>query len=504
MMDKNERLVLRNYLQCFESRKKGHKPRSLVLLDLLEKYPEDEKVISLLKKKVPNKDARRMIVSRLREKMLNSLILDVNLDRGEVYDELGRSLANVIKEKFIGRVLFARGQRDLGFFVLERSIQMAKKYEFYDDLVDMLGLERQFMKVWKGSDDAYYNVDAEIQKYAKCRDSVRLAKKYYQEIIIKFGFKGLSRAAPDKGKLGFLKKGMEELSIAFEETGSATVGYYYYYLLIEYNQTQNNLEEASVNLNRLSQMLEDNPSIRKKSWLTSVYVNLGANELWMHHFSEARKFFSRSLEYARVNSRNHGVITEFMFYAQFYSGQLGLAQKTLESLVDNKYLDQSDFRKSVRNYLLACVVFTTKDYRESLKYLGRSQAIGKDKEGWNIGSRILSILLALEQQDFDYADSLIINFRQFVRVGLKGIEVRKRDKMILEILLELRKKSYNFIEVKESKMTVLHHLACNSVDAGWALQSPEIICFHTWFSDKLNGRDYQPNYSKQHIYSEEE
>lgn len=500
MMDKNERTVLRNYLTAFESRKKGHKPKTLILLDLIEKYTDDEKVVTLLKKKVLQEDARRMVVNRLREKMLASLMLDVNLNREETYDEQARALASVVKGKLQGRLLIARGRRDIGFQVLDRSIQLAKQFELYDDLVDMLGVERQFIKAWKGTDDAFYSVDNEIKNYALCRDAVNLAKKYYEEITMRYGFKGLNRTKPDFEQLAYLKTRSEELHAVFEQTSSATVGYYYYYVLIEYCQVQSKLNEASQHLNSLAQMVENNPSINRRVRLATVYGNLGANELWMHHFVEAESYLKRSLEYLRPDTRNYALIVEYVFYTQFYSGNLEGAKASLESLVASKYVDQSEFRKAVRNYLLACVAFGLGQFKQVNKYLSGSQGIGKDKEGWNFGSRMLSIMLAIEQEKFDYADSLIVNLRQFVREGLKGVELRKRDTLILDMLVELRKSSYNFEDVLKSKPQLLDALYKEDIETGWILQTPEMICFHTWFSDKRSNQAYCPIFTKEHLF----
>ena len=500
MMDKNERLALRNYLTCFESRKKGHKPKSLILYDLLEKYQEDEKVISLLKKKVPSEDARRMVVVRLREKMLASLSLDINLSRDENYDEQAQALAKVVIGKLQGRLLIARGQRKVGFDVLDKNIALAKHYELYDDLVDMLSVERQYIKAYKGTDAAFYSLCQQIENYSKCRDAANLAKKYFEEITMKYGFKGLSRVPTDSVQLEFLKERIAQLEQAFDDTSSATVGYYYYFLLIEYNQLQNKLEAASSALDNLVQMLENNPAIRRRVRLASVNANMGVNELWLHRFEGAGLLFETSLTHLRANTRNHALITELLFYSQFYSGEFDNAKESLLTLVENKHADQSEFRKAVRNYLLACVSFATGDFKQVNKYLFDSQSIGQDKEGWNIGSRILSVMLAIEQEKFDYADSLVVNLRQFMREGLKGLEVRKRDKMILDILLELRKLSYNFEEVQESKESLLNQLWLDDPEIGWVLQTPEMICFHTWFADKLTESPYKADYSKGHIY----
>ena len=502
MMDKNERQALRNYLTCFESRKKGHKPKSLILLDLLEKYlDDDDKVMLLLKKKIASEDARRMVVSRLRDKMLASLSLDVNLTRSENYDEQAQARAAVIQGKLQGSLLLGRGQRKLGYFVLDRSVKDAKHYEFYDDLVDILSTQRQFIKAWKGTDQAFYDINNEIKNYALCRDAVNLAKQYFEEITMRYGFKGLSRMPADSTQIQFLKDRIDRLNDEFEKTSSATVGYYYYFLLVEFYQVQNKLIEASDSLSKLAQMLDNNPAIKKKVRQATVYLNLGANDLWLHRFDESRAQFETSLTYIRENTRNHGVITELLFYSLFYAGNLDEAETKFESLIDSKHVDQSDFRKSVRSYLLACVSFAKGEFRKVNLRLASSHQIGKDKEGWNIGSRILSIMLAIEREKFDLADTLVVNLRQFIREGVEGTDLRFRDTLILSILLELRKKSYDFAEVYSLKEDVISKLSQDNYETGWILQTPEMICFHTWFIDKLNERPYQPIYSKEHIYT---
>ncbi|MBI1288052.1 MAG: hypothetical protein GC178_10810 [Flavobacteriales bacterium] len=502
MMDRNEKVALRNYLNCFESRKKGHKPRSVILLDLLEKYEDDKKVLLLLKKKIPSEDARRMVIMRLREKMLASLSLDINVSREENYDEQARVRATVVLGKLQSGLLLGRGQRKFGFFVLDRAIENAVQYEFYDDLVEMLSMKRQLVKAYTGSDQAFYDLVSEIEEYAKKRDAANLAKQYFEEITMRYGFKGLSRLPADPKQLEFLKERIDNLQDAFEKTGSATVGYYYFFLLVEYHQLQNNLAESSESLSNLAQILENNPAIRRKVRLASVHLNLGANELWRHHFAEAKKEFETSLTYIRENTRNHAVITELLFYSLFYAGKMAEAEQVLETIVESKHVDQSEFRKAVRSYLLACVSFAKGEFRKVNLRLANSHHIGKDKEGWNIGSRVLSIMLAIEREKHDYADSQIVNLRQFMREGLKGIEVRQRDKLILELLVELRKKSYDFQEVAEAKKEILQQLYLDNIETGWLLQTPEMICFHTWFTDKLEERAYEPNYSRQYIFRE--
>jgi len=502
MMTGNERVALRNYLQCFESRKKGHKPQSVILLDLIEKYSDNEKVLSLLKKKVATEDARRMIIKRLREKMLSSLLLDINLDRDDVYDEFGQAFAKVATGRVQATLLVGRGQRSLGFHVLDRTIQLAKKFELYADLVELLRVKKRFVKNFDKNYSDNLRVGNEIQNYEACRDAVHLAREYHAEIAAKYGFKGLSRSKPEQAQVDFLKIRIDELNTLFDETSSASVGHYLYYLLVEYNQMQGRLKEAEEHLNSWANMTENNPAIKKRTSLLEVYGNIATNQLWMYNYKEATVSFQKTLSFVRQRSRNHIAVVEFLYYAQFYSLRFNIAATSVQSVLEDAKMELTDFRKALFNYMLACVAFAQGELKKVPRYLMNSHDLDKDKKGWNISSRVLAILHGIEQENFDYVDSLIVNHRQFFRDGLKDAKVRQRDRLILEVLLELRKQSYNLQEVQESKQSVLTDLAKNDADTGWMPQTPELICFHTWFDDKLNDRPHHPNYAPLHIYKE--
>jgi tetratricopeptide (TPR) repeat protein len=499
MMDTNERQVLRNYLQCFESRKKGHKPKTLVLLQLLEKYPDDERVRQLFSKKVLTEDARRMVLSRLEEKMHASLTLDVNIIRPENYDDIAQARANVSQGKIAAQLLVARGQRETGLRELERSIALAKNYEIFHDLVEMLIILQQHRPT-KTPKTQLQVLKEQIARYSLMRDAEVKARTYFDEVTRQYGFKGLSHTVAESARLDFIESRMLELKTAFQETNAATIGYYYYLLLIEFHQLRGQLEEASVHLLDFAQMVEHNPSIRNRIRLATAYANLGENEMRMHRFEQAAGYIKDSLSNLRVNSRNHALMSEYLFYAQFYSGNLDEARITLDALISNPNIDQSDFRKAVRSYLMGCVQFCMGNHGSVRKYLTRSQSIAQDKEGWNIGARILTILNSIERNDLDHADSLIINLRQFMREGLKGMDPRSRDRRIVDILVELRKESYDFNRVARTKQQELKALREHDSTDAWRVQTPELICFHTWFADKVQGKRYVMDYAPAHLF----
>jgi len=501
MMDTNERTVLRNYLQCFESRKKGHKPRTLILLDLLEKYPDDSRVQELMRKKVPTEDARRMILARLLDKMLATLTLDVNLSRPESYDDVARARAQVAQGKIAASILIARGQRATGLRELRQHITLALRFELFNELVELQQLLMQYSDERKDA-RAMAGMAEELKRHCDRRDAEMRARLAFDEVVRTYGFKGLSRAQPEQGRINAVDGHAKALEEAYASTGAATVGYFALMLRVEWHQLNGDLSMASPLLQQLTELVENSPSIRNRTRLATAYANLGANELWMHHFDEADTHFARSQEQLRANSRNHALIAEYRFYCQFYAGKMTEAKATLKYLTETPSIDQGAFRKAVRSYLSACVEFCLGNHAAVRRLLAKSHAIGSDREGWNIGSRILSIMNTIERDDLDHADALIANLRQFVREGLRDNPVRRRDMLITEVLVNLRKQSYDFRAVSGSKAEALRELASPTGETAWNVQTPELVCFHRWFAARAGDRPFRASYRREELYTQ--
>jgi len=168
--------------------------------------------------------------------------------------------------------------------------------------------------------------------------------------------------------------------------------------------------------------------------------------------------------------------------------------------MDNSASDQSEYSIAVRSYLMACVEFCSANHGGVRKLLSQSNALGQDKEGWNIGVRILAIINAIDQNDHDFSDSLIVNLRQFVREGLQGAALSVRDEKILELLLQLRKESYDFKKVYKTKLATVQLLFSREAHLAWHVQTPELICFHTWFMARVKGQSYIPDYREDSVY----
>ncbi len=501
-LNKNEKEVLVEYLKAFDSRSAGYKPKTLIILDLLLKNNDLSKVSKYLKKKfgAKSQDALRMMMYRLKEKIGESLVLDVNIMREGIYSELSQARANVAKKKIIALIYTSRGIAHETIELYDKVIQLSKKFEFYNDLIEVLMYKQQHLGIREGK-KAYIKLTEEINYYEKSRTAANDAIKAYYEVSINWGFKGLNRNVPDPGYIMFLEEKLAKLKKDFEETSSALVGYYYYTISVEYNQVLHFGKKASEYCNYLVDLVKNNPSIYLKLRLGNVYLNYSQNELFNYEFNSALQNALEGTKCFNKGTYNFNNSLELEFYANFYSGNLKDATTTIETLIQNTKTDKSEFATAKRNYLLACTYFAQKQFIKANRTLQFTSSAEKDKEGWNIGMRIFNIMNTVENAQYDQADLLIMNLRQFMKEALKLKFVPERDKIILEILIELRKQGYDFEKIVKTKHPQLEQLANVKGNHSWQIQSPELIVFHRWVTAKAKEKFYQPLYSAKVVNS---
>lgn len=501
-LNKNERDVLVEYLKVFDIRSGGYKPQTLILLDLLLKNDDLSKINKALKKKFGAKsdDALRMMAFRLKEKIGESLLLDLNIMREGAYDELSQARANIAKKKIIALIYISRGIAQETIDLYDKIIAMAKKFEFYGDLIDTLMLKQQYLGIRQGR-KAYDKLTSEINFYEASRLAANNAIKAYYEVSMNFGFKGLNRNVPDPAYVTFLEEKLEKLRMDFEETSSALVGYYYYLISIEYNQVLHFGKKASEYCNYLVDLVKNNPSINLRIRLGIAHLNYSQNELFNYEYNAALENALEGKKCFKQGTFNYNSSLELEFYSNFYLGQTNEAVAVIETLIKNAKTERNEFELAKRNYLLACTYFVQKQFIKANRTLHFTASAEKDKEGWNIGIRILNIMNSIENGHFDQADLLVMNLRQFIKEALKLKFVPVRDKIILDILLELRKQGYNFEKVIKIKHQELEQLSNPKGNHVWEIQSPELIVFHRWVAAKAKEKYYEPEYSIQLLHS---
>ena len=501
-LQSHEAKLLRGWLEQVEQGSRSQVPRLVILFDLLRAADDIDSLRKQLKRKLKTDSVHtiKRCIALFNRYLQSSLLRNENLfhEGTAAYDDNFRTRPALEIKLREARVWSARGEHEEASKLWQKVRTVALRYEYYDLLLAALH-ELLYTAIENEPPASAQAIELEIAAAEKARSASINAKKAYYRTIQNYGFKGNNRR-PDPLYLHKLEEETDQLSADFKATGSAIVGFYFYLLRIEFFQAQEHFDKASEYCHHLVDVVRNNPSVYMRRRLGIAYLNFSQNEIYNQYFDFALGFAGQAAECFKPNTTNHNLATELGFYANFYAGHISAAGKQVADLLFNEDNQQSAFRRSWRSYLLANVFFVMRENKRVHRTLQATAAIQKDKEGWNLGIRVLTAINLIEMDRLEHSDQQINNLRQFVTQGLKDSAVRERDQLIVEVLTDLRRNLYDFHDTALSSYDHLLQLTSRDGDTAWKIQSPELIPFHKWFEARLNGEHFTPDYSLDYIH----
>jgi len=243
--------------------------------------------------------------------------------------------------------------------------------------------------------------------------------------------------------------------------------------------------EAEKIFYRIQELLINNPSIYTKVRNGDVLMNLSSNALILEDFSRAINYIESAKTFYAKKSVILDIAKEIEFFARFYNGELDTAEKIIEEIYESSRKGNSPFMYGKRAYLFACIKTIKGEIAKSNELLLEVREIEKNKGGWNIAKRVLTIINCIEAKDYESADLKVMNLEKFIKRNSTLHHVRKRDILILRILLKLINEGFDFKKVYHKRKRYFDLLESKEPDYYWKIKSPELIVFHQWFKKKM-------------------
>jgi hypothetical protein len=294
----------------------------------------------------------------------------------------------------------------------------------------------------------------------------------------------------------------EDLSTAIEKlehenkfTFSWNVYYNITLLKLQLFHADEKYEDAEVLLQELLTNLQEQPSLKQFTRIAEAYTNLAATQMNNFKFMEAVKSNEEALRFPGLRPSDKNYYKESLAFLNIYLGNYSKSNQALKEIVSEGLIGNSEEELSRRKYLLATNLFLQGDYKKSNIQLQDTKEIENEKEGWNIGIRLLQIFLTLETEKIDLADQRIESLRKHIERTSKMKSVRKRDIVIFRILRHLAMNGFDFKETWLDKKKDFVLLQSEISDYKWIPRSHELIIFHQWFEAKVRQKKYQPNFA---------
>lgn len=484
-LNKGEQRVTRTALTCF-SGKKDSTTKTLKLFDYLLKNkshipPNHECALHIYNNA---KDKRfKMLKLRFRQKLLDSIVLDLNLSRKGMLE--GVDQGNIKVRKKISQLFYLYYLKGVVLdILLNEIIDLSKKYECYSSLIEALRVKKYSKGFLKGEAD-FNKINKEIEFYEDCNKALHKANDYYYRLIINANF----HAQINSDKINsYLEKSIAELSRDYEYTKSALVGYYLKLMEMAYFENAGNYTFAKRACSELLNIVKKNKSVYRKSRISLVYVNLCQFNIFLHQYKEAIGNARLAQSLVSLTSNYYLIFKEWEFNALFHENHMEEAGSLITSLIKktSEVSENDDFRLAKYNFYKAAVLFKQGNYKPVLKELNMHLEISKDKEGWGTAIRVLTIMTLIEMDRLDEVSSRLDSLRKHMERNTEKDNTREREKIIFRILQSLETSGFILKNAEEKKIAgYIKLLNSNDKIYKWKPLSSELIPFHKWYTDKF-------------------
>ena len=427
---------------------------------------------------VENKIAFSKLIDRTIEKIddifitFNKDITSFNSERNYYYFSLKRKLL-VLQMRWLRGIDY-----DLGL-QFERIISLSQKYELYEILIDVLQAKQRYVGFRYGN-KAFDKIEKEIVNYENTRKVVQRARSLFTKIATK-----IERSISYSQYQSELEKSISELTEDYSTTGAALVKYYLLYLQVEWFQNNKNKKDEKKTLLELENLVLNNKAVYTNARYGEVLMNLSSTKLILGNLNEALRIILGCEKLFDRNSVPYNVAKEIEFYCRFHLNEIEFAQKIIEKIHKTSNYNNVPLRFAKYSYLYACVKTLKGEIEKSNELLLQAKELDKNKGSWNIGKRVLTIINCIEAQDHEKAELQVMNLEKFIKRNSKVYPIRKREKLIMRILINLVNEGYDFDRVYKNRKRYLDLLESDDPDYEWKIKSPELIIFTEWFKKKM-------------------
>lgn len=480
-ISKDELGVLIQYLNLFSTTNNKKESRIILLLNfLIDNHEADFFQVKEAVFPSGTNLAFQKIINRLHDKVFESLLLDVNINRIDAYSPNGRAILDI--KKLNAKYKIASGKElylsTLNF--INRIISKAKKYELYSDLIEALHDKQHIQNLRKGS-KTFEKVETEIQFYKQCLHYQMEARKYVDMIHYEMNFQHSKSR-----KKEFFQEAIQKIKTFYKETKINSLKYEYLLLEMDYYQMIANYSLSNNACNEVLSLLATAPSINNKRQLPYMELNKSYNHLMLGNFPDSIEYAKKGITFFNAGTYPYNMLNEIKFYAYYYMGEIKLAKEVIFRLISNNNIQRTEFQDSKWKYFQACSLFLLGDFNEALDLLEKTNEIKVDEQGWNIAIRKLTILCYIELTTKGGAD---IRASQAIKAFIKyakKIKLKARNKAILALLISLEKHNFNYKETYNQHPELLQKLKQSKKWFKYEVQSPELILLDQWVEAKAN------------------
>lgn len=470
---------------------KGGKLERLFHFLVKEKIKESSRVIKKIygEENTMTVDSFRKLCQRFLEKIIEVISIEENFHINEgLYSDIFKMRIKVKKQIYIFQIISIKGVPTPWLInYLKDLIKICEKYEFIDDEIVF---RRNLYVLLFTLNQTKQAEECKALIEQRC-DYVKLLAKaewYNWEYIYKVQYKSID----DRGLIDNLKSAIKELEGYWLSTKLNTINYIKLMMELQLSHFLEDYVLAEKIVYKIIDITENNVSIKLRSKMAQNYMNLAYTQFFLNKFPEALQNSRIAAKEIILPTIDINIYKEVEVFALIYLSDFTIAEQKLFDIISSGLHGNNPEQLSKRHLMMGFIKYLQGDYKKAFMHLQETKEVESDREGWNLGIRILNIYLTLSTEKVDLADQRINAMRKHIERTAKMRNLRKRDIVIFRILSHLSRSGFDFREVWEERQKDFQLLRSDESDYRWVPRSHELIIFDQWFEARVFGKKYVP------------
>jgi|GEM_PF-828161 len=455
-----------------------------VILD--GKAKTDKEAAMLLYNSPPN-SAFSHVKRRLKKDLLNFILLQ-DSDTSDV-SKRGKAEVDCRRMFLQGQLLLRRGVYGEYEKVMNAALDIAEKYEMFAEALMIRNSLRSSIGFRKGpdmfekySESVDYNYK-ELGKWLK-------ARQYYYQISLPNEFQTNNKIElKDVGAT--IIANLEKI-----DTGQSSerFTFWHYMSKMHYFNLNKNFKEAGVYAKKLIDLFSEDSIMKTKSNQGGILKDVVYINLNLGNYEEAVKYANDAIENFKKGRANELRTMDYLFFAHLRNQDYDNAEITIKNALEHKQINAGNKLIKARwLFFHANLEYLKGKHKEAAQSLRTNEHIMSDKSGWNLGCRLLEMMIDMEANDLFLVDYKIKSFNRLLSPKNTETENIERARLISKVIRLFIKHRGDFNETFDVAKNDIQALEDGEGKLFWDPMGYEVIRFDEWLRDK---RDEKNNRGK--------
>jgi len=418
------------------------------------------------------------LVSRLKEKVFESLQLEVNLGRGNSYSPSWLARQRARKALISAEILSLKGLKGESDELLRRVLRESQKFEMYDLSASACRLLFIHVCTQLSSENG-----RDLQLQAESFNRLACIERRADLLLYKYGFQ---KENPYRGEVPYkeLASEIKHLSAELQGAPAPGIGYLLSQLKILYWEGVGNFENQAFEAEKLRQLLSSYPGICSPIRQVNAALQAMTSAMHLRQFDQAKAYIDEARSFSSLTTYSGRKVAMYQAITYIQLGHYGQAKELLCELLGQALL--KDVEREHAQYLLAYLDFLSGNPTQTKSALKHISILRRQKiQDWSLGIEVFELQLRIDLGQFDLAEGLISNLQRRIQRQGEKEKPSQRIFALVRILHALSLESFQFKAFWMKNPDAIGLLKDSRLGYRWDPFGHEVVAFENWLCSHI-------------------